>query len=179
LRRKPIRAPQPRGPRINRQIRIPEVRVIGSDGSQLGVLDTTEALRIADEEGLDLVEVAPTAQPPVCRIIDFGKYLYDEKKKAAEAKKKQKNVNIKELKLRPKIEEHDYLTKRRRIEEFLEEGHKVKVTVRFRGREILHPEKAQKILTRIATEVVKMGKIERAPIMEGRTMVMLLTPAKR
>ncbi len=179
MRRKPIRAPQPRGPRINRQIRIPEVRVIGSDGSPLGVLDTTEALRIADEEGLDLVEVAPTAQPPVCRIIDFGKYLYDEKKKAAEAKKKQKNVNIKELKLRPKIEEHDYLTKRRRIEEFLEEGHKVKVTVRFRGREILHPEKAQKILTRIATEVVKMGKIERAPIMEGRTMVMLLTPAKR
>ena len=179
MRRKPIRAPQPRGPRINRQIRIPEVRVIGSDGSQLGVLATTEALRIADEEGLDLVEVAPTAQPPVCRIIDFGKYLYDEKKKAAEAKKKQKNVNIKELKLRPKIEEHDYLTKRRRIEEFLGEGHKVKVTVRFRGREILHPDKAQKILTRIATEVVKMGKIERAPIMEGRTMVMLLTPAKR
>jgi len=179
LRRKPISGPPTRGPRINHQIRIPEIRVIDSDGSQLGVLSTPDALRRADEQGLDLVEVAPTASPPVCRIIDFGKYLYDEKKKAAEARKKQKQVTIKELKLRPKIEEHDYLTKKRRIEEFLEEGHKVKVTVRFRGREILHPDQAQKILTRIATEVVQIGKIERAPAMEGRTMVMLLTPVKR
>jgi translation initiation factor IF-3 len=137
------------------------------------------AMAVAEGKGLDLVEVAPLAQPPVCRIIDFGKFLYDEKKKAAEARKKQKTIVVKEIKLRPKIEEHDFLVKKRHVEEFLEEGHKVKVTVRFRGREIVHPEMAQKLLTRIATEVVQKGKIERAPSMEGRTMVMLLTPSKK
>ena len=136
-------------------------------------------MAVAEGKGLDLVEVAPLAQPPVCRIIDFGKFLYDEKKKAAEARKKQKTIVVKEIKLRPKIEEHDFLVKKRHVEEFLEEGHKVKVTVRFRGREIVHPEMAQKLLTRIATEVVQKGKIERAPSMEGRTMVMLLTPSKK
>ena len=138
-----------------------------------------QALVIAQTKGLDLVEVAPTAQPPVCKIIDFGKYMYDEKKKAAEAKKKQKQVTVKEIKLRPKIEEHDYQVKRRQIEEFLSEGHKVKITVRFRGREIVHPEMAQKLLSRIATEVVQKGKIERAPMMEARMMIMLLTPVKK
>ena len=138
-----------------------------------------QALTIAQTKGLDLVEVAPTAQPPVCKIIDFGKYMYDEKKKAAEAKKKQKQVTVKEIKLRPKIEEHDYQVKRRQIEEFLSEGHKVKITVRFRGREIVHPEMAQKLLSRIATEVVQKGKIERAPMMEARMMIMLLTPVKK
>jgi translation initiation factor IF-3 len=137
------------------------------------------AMAIAESKALDLVEVAPLAQPPVCRIIDFGKFLYDEKKKAAEARKKQKTIVVKEIKLRPKIEEHDFQVKKRHMEEFLEEGHKVKVTVRFRGREIVHPEMAQKLLTRIATEVVQKGKIERAPSMEGRTMVMLLTPSKK
>jgi translation initiation factor IF-3 len=137
------------------------------------------AMAVAEGKGLDLVEVAPLAQPPVCRIIDFGKFLYDEKKKAAEARKKQKTIVVKEIKLRPKIEEHDFQVKKRHMEEFLEEGHKVKVTVRFRGREIVHPEMAQKLLTRIATEVVQKGKIERAPSMEGRTMVMLLTPSKK
>lgn len=149
------------------------------EGNQLGIMPPEQALALAEEKGLDLVEVAPLAQPPVCRVIDYGRYLYDEKKKAQEARKKQKTILVKEMKLRPKIEEHDYLVKKRHIEEFLEEGHKVKVTVRFRGREIVHPEMAQKILQRIATEVVTKGKIERAPSMEGRTMVMLLTPSKK
>ena len=155
------------------------MRVIDSDGAQLGVISVEQALAHAESKGLDLVEIAPTAQPPVCKIIDYGKFLYDEKKKAAEARKKQKMIVVKELKLRPKIEEHDYLTKKRHIEEFLGEGHKVKLTVRFRGREIVHPEMAQKLLTRIATELVQKGRIERAPAMEGRAMVMLLTPVKK
>ena len=153
--------------------------MIDDDGTQLGIMTPEAAMAVAEGKGLDLVEVAPLAQPPVCRIIDFGKFLYDEKKKAAEARKKQKTIVVKEIKLRPKIEEHDFLVKKRHVEEFLEEGHKVKVTVRFRGREIVHPEMAQKLLTRIATEVVQKGKIERAPSMEGRTMVMLLTPSKK
>ena len=164
---------------MNRQIRIREIRVIDDDGSQLGIMSPEQALVIAQTKGLDLVEVAPTAQPPVCKIIDFGKYMYDEKKKAAEAKKKQKQVTVKEIKLRPKIEEHDYQVKRRQIEEFLSEGHKVKITVRFRGREIVHPEMAQKLLSRIATDVVQKGKIERAPMMEARMVIMLLTPVKK
>ncbi len=153
--------------------------MVDADGAQLGIMTPEEAMTIAESKGLDLVEVAPLAQPPVCRIIDFGKFLYDEKKKASEARKKQKTILVKEIKLRPKIEEHDFQVKKRHMEEFLTEGHKVKVTVRFRGREIVHPEMAQKLLTRIATEVVQKGKIERAPTMEGRTMVMLLTPVKK
>ncbi|MGC8723989.1 MAG: translation initiation factor IF-3 [Acidobacteriota bacterium] len=164
---------------MNRQIRVREIRVIDEDGAQLGIMTPDEALVMAEAKGLDLVEIAPTAQPPVCRIIDYGKFLYDEKKKAQEARKKQKQVVVKEIKLRPKIEEHDFQVKKRRIEEFLEDGDKVKITVRFRGREIVHPELAQRLLTRIATEVVQKGKIERAPGMEGRMMTMLLTPTKK
>lgn len=145
----------------------------------MGIMTPDDAMAVAEGKGLDLVEVAPTATPPVCRIIDYGKYLYDEKKKAAEARKKQKNVVVKEIKLRPKIEEHDFQVKKRRVEEFLEDGQKVKISVRFRGREIVHPELAQKLLSRLATEVVQTGKIERAPTMEGRMMIMLLTPAKK
>jgi translation initiation factor IF-3 len=156
-----------------------EIRVVDEDGAQLGIMTPEQAMVLAESKGLDLVEVAPLAQPPVCRIIDYGKYLYDEKKKAAEAKKKQRQIVVKEIKLRPKIEEHDYQVKKRQIETFLEDGDKVKVTVRFRGREIVHPEMAQKLLSRIATEVVQRGKIERAPMMEARTMVMLLMPAKK
>jgi len=152
---------------------------VDEDGAQLGIMTPEQAMVLAESKGLDLVEVAPLAQPPVCRIIDYGKYLYDEKKKAAEAKKKQRQIVVKEIKLRPKIEEHDYQVKKRQIEAFLEDGDKVKVTVRFRGREIVHPEMAQKLLSRIATEVVQRGKIERAPMMEARTMVMLLMPAKK
>lgn len=164
---------------MNRQIRVREIRVIDDDGAQLGIMTPDEALVMAEAKGLDLVEIAPTAQPPVCRIVDYGKFLYDEKKKAQEARKKQKQVVVKEIKLRPKIEEHDFQVKKRRIEEFLEDGDKVKITVRFRGREIVHPELAQRLLTRIATEVVQKGKIERAPGMEGRMMTMLLTPTKK
>ncbi|MEW5765561.1 MAG: translation initiation factor IF-3 [Acidobacteriota bacterium] len=174
-----MREPVSKGPRLNRQIRVREIRVVDEDGAQLGIMTPEQAMVLAESKGLDLVEVAPLAQPPVCRIIDYGKYLYDEKKKAAEAKKKQRQIVVKEIKLRPKIEEHDYQVKKRQIEAFLEDGDKVKVTVRFRGREIVHPEMAQKLLSRIATEVVQRGKIERAPMMEARTMVMLLMPAKK
>lgn len=153
--------------------------MIGEDAEQLGIMTPEEAMVIAEGKGLDLVEIAPTAVPPVCRIVDYGKFLYDEKKKAAEARKKQKQIVVKEIKLRPKIEEHDFQVKKRHIEDFLTEGDKVKITVRFRGREIVHPEMAQKLLQRIATEVVSKGKIERAPSMEARTMVMLLTPNKK
>jgi len=138
-----------------------------------------DALKIAEEKGLDLVEVAPTALPPVCRIVDYGKFQYDEKKKANEARKKQKVIVVKEIKVRPKIEEHDYQVKRRQADTFLSEGDKVKVTVRFRGREIVHPEMAQKLLSRLATDLVAVGKIERAPMMDGRQMVMLLMPVKK
>ncbi len=171
--------PIKRGPKLNREIRVREVRVIGEDGEQLGIMTPEQGIGMAEGKGLDLVEVAPTAQPPVCRIIDYGRYLYDEKKKTAEARKHQKNVSVKEVKLRPKIEENDYQVKYRRAESFLKDGHKVKFTVRFRGREIVHPELAQKLLTRMATDLVSIGKIERAPGMEGRLMIMLLTPAKK
>ena len=165
--------------RRNGKIRAREVRVIDDTKQQLGVMSLNDALRLAQGKGLDLIEIAANATPPVCRIVDYGKFLYDEKKKAAEARKKQKQIVVKEIKLRPKIEEHDFQVKKRHIEEFLGEGDKVKITVRFRGREIVHPEMAQKLLQRIATEVVQKGKIERAPTMEARTMVMLLTPVKK
>jgi len=156
-----------------------EIRVIDDEGAQLGIMTPEDALKIAEEKGLDLVEVAPTAQPPVCRIVDYGKFQYDEKKKANEARKKQKVIVVKEIKVRPKIEEHDYQVKRRQADTFLSEGDKVKVTVRFRGREIVHPEMAQKLLSRLATDLVAVGKIERAPMMDGRQMVMLLMPVKK
>lgn len=140
-------------------------------------MSSDEALRIASGKKLDLIEIAPGASPPVCRIIDYGKFLYGEKKKAQEAKKKQKVIVVKEIKLRPKIEEHDYQVKKRQIESFLEEGNKVKVSVRFRGREISHPEMAQKILSRLATDLSKFGKIERVPSMDGWSMIMVLAPA--
>lgn len=167
------------GPRVNRQIHVREIRVVGDDGEQLGIMTPDQALIIAENKGLDLVEIAPTAKPPVCRVMDYGKYLYDEKKKAGEARKSQKQVQVKEIKLRPKIETHDYQVKLRRALSFLEDGNRVKVTVRFRGREIVHPELAQKLLSRLATDVVGVGKIDRAPGMEGRLMTMLLTPVSK
>lgn len=179
MREAAIRELPQKGPRINRQIRIREIRVVDDEGNQLGIMSPEDAMKIAEEKGLDLVEVAPTAQPPVCRIINYGKFLYDEKKKAQEARKKQKVIVIKEIKVRPKIEEHDYQVKKRQCEAFLGEGDKVKVTVRFRGREIVHPEMAQKLLSRLATDLVTFGKIERAPMMDGRLMVMLLMPTKK
>src|SRR6185436_1212508 len=149
--------------RVNHRIRVPEVRVIGSDGSMLGVLQTHEALRKAQEEGLDLVEVNPKADPPVCKILDFGKFKYEEKKKTAEAKRKQTVVDVKEIKLRPKTDDHDL-------------AFKVKVTVRFRGREITHPEKAQEQLTFVIAGTEDLANVETRAMMEARTMTVLIAP---
>ncbi|MEZ4298140.1 MAG: translation initiation factor IF-3 [Polyangiaceae bacterium] len=167
-----------RGPqiRINNRIRVPEVRVVDDDGSMLGVVPTHEALRRAQERGLDLVEVNPKADPPVCKILDFGKYKYDEKKKAKEAKRKQTTVEIKEIKLRPKTDDHDLAFKARAARRFLEAGHKVKFTVRFRGREITHPEKAQEQLDWIVKQCEDLANIEVRPTMEQRTMTLLMAP---
>jgi translation initiation factor IF-3 len=167
-----------RGPqiRINQRIRVPEVRVIGEEGEMLGIMQTHEALRRAQERGLDLVEVNPKAEPPVCKILDFGKYKYDEKKKAREAKRKQSVVEIKEIKLRPKTDDHDLQFKTRAAHRFLEAGHKVKFTVRFRGREITHPEKAQEQLDWITEQCEEIANIEVKPIMEQRTMTLLMAP---
>src|SRR5690349_20377437 len=169
---------QQRGPqiRINHRIRVPEVRVIGADGGMMGVMTTSDALRRAQEKGLDLVEVNPKAEPPVCKILDFGKYKYDEKKKAREAKRKQSVVEIKEIKLRPKTDEHDLQTKTRAAHRFLEAGHKVKFTVRFRGREITHPEKALEQLQWIIEQCEEIANIEVRPVMEQRTMTLLMAP---
>jgi translation initiation factor IF-3 len=169
---------QQRGPqiRINHRIRVPEVRVIGADGGMLGVMTTSEALRAANELGLDLVEVNPKAEPPVCKLLDFGKYKYEEKKKAREAKRKQTTVDIKEIKLRPKTDQHDMDFKVRQARRFLETGNKVKFTVRFRGREITHPEKAQEQLDVIIKEIEDIANVEVRPMMEGRTMTLLVAP---
>lgn len=167
-----------RGPqiRINQRIRVPEVRVIGDAGEMLGVMQTQEALRRAQERGLDLVEVNPKAEPPVCKILDFGKFKYDEKKKAREAKRKQTVVEIKEIKLRPKTDDHDLQFKTRAAHRFLEAGHKVKFTVRFRGREITHPEKAQEQLDWIVQQCEEIANVEVRPAMEQRTMTLLMAP---
>jgi translation initiation factor IF-3 len=167
-----------RGPqiRINQRIRVPEVRVIGDTGEMLGIMSTQEALRRAQEKGLDLVEVNPKAEPPVCKILDFGKFKYDEKKKAREAKRKQSVVEIKEIKLRPKTDDHDLAFKSRAAIRFIEAGHKVKFTVRFRGREITHPEKAQEQLDWIVKECEELANVEVRPAMEQRTMTLLIAP---
>jgi translation initiation factor IF-3 len=177
MRRFDPRGPQ-RGPqiRVNQRIRVPEVRVIADSGEMLGVMSTQEALRRAQEKGLDLVEVNPKAEPPVCKILDFGKFKYDEKKKAKEAKKKQSVVEIKEIKLRPKTDDHDLQFKTRAAHRFLEAGHKVKFTVRFRGREITHPEKAQEQLDWIVKQCEEIANVEVRPAMEQRTMTLLMAP---
>jgi translation initiation factor IF-3 len=162
--------------RVNHRIRVPEVRVIGADGSMLGVLQTHEAMRMAQEQGLDLVEVNPKAEPPVCKILDFGKYKYEEKKKTAEAKRKQTVVEIKEIKLRPKTDDHDINFKVKNARRFIEAGHKVKVTVRFRGREITHPEKAQEQITIVVQATEDIANQETRAMMEARTMTVLLAP---
>ena len=167
-----------RGPqiRINQRIRVPEIRVIGEDGEMLGIMATHEALRKAQEKGLDLVEVNPKADPPVCKILDFGKFKYEEKKKAREAKRKQAVVDIKEIKLRPKTDDHDLDFKTRAAHRFLEAGHKVKFTVRFRGREITHPEKAHEQLDWVVQQCEEIANVEVRPMMEQRTMTLLMAP---
>ncbi len=163
---------------MNRQIRISPVRVIGSDGEQLGIMAIEEALASAEDEGLDLVEVAPNSRPPVVRIMDYGKYKYEQARKARQAKKKQHNVQVKEVKFRPGIEDHDFEFKTRHARRFLEEGNKVKVTMMFRGRQVAHPELGREVLDRVAAELDDVGKIESAPDMEGRNMTMILVPKK-
>jgi translation initiation factor IF-3 len=167
-----------RGPqiRVNHRIRVPEVRVVAEDGSNLGVLSTEQALRRAQEVGLDLVEVNPKAQPPVCKILDFGKFKYEEKKKQREAKKKQTVVEVKEIKIRPKTDDHDLDVKVRAIRKFIESGNKVKVTCRFRGREITHPERAQMQLTFILSKIEDISNVEQRPAMEARTMALVVAP---
>jgi translation initiation factor IF-3 len=162
--------------RVNHRIRVPEVRVIDANGEMLGVLSTHEALRRAQEQGLDLVEVNPKAEPPVCKILDFGKYKYEEKKKAGEAKRKQTVVEIKEIKLRPKTDDHDIAFKTKAARRFLEAGHKVKFTVRFRGREITHPEKAREQLDLVIGGIEDLANVETRPMMEARAMSVLVAP---
>lgn len=161
---------------MNQGIRAREVRVIDSDGSQVGIVSLRDALRLAEERGLDLVEVAPQARPIVCRIMDFGKYKYEQSKREREARKKQRIITIKEVKLRPGIEEHDFQTKARNAVRFIQEGDKVKVTLMFRGREIVHPHLGQKILKKLAEQVEELAVIERTPKLEGRNMIMILAP---
>lgn len=164
--------------RVNQQIRISPVRVIDPDGNQLGILPVEKALETAEEMGLDLVEVAPMARPPVCRIMDYGKFRYEEQRKAREARKKQHRVDLKEVKLRPGIEDHDFDFKARHARRFLEEGNKVKVTMMFRGRQMAHPEIGREVLQRMVTEMADVGKVESAPAMEARSMTMVLAPLK-
>ena len=162
--------------RVNRQIRISPVRVIAPDGEQIGILPIERAMEIAEEQGLDLVEVAPLARPPVCRIMDYGKFKYEEQRQAREARKKQHHVQLKEVKMRPGIEDHDFDFKVRHAKRFLEEGNKVKLTMMFRGRQMAHPEYGRKVLDRVYQELQEVSKVEAQPMLEGRSMVMVLAP---
>lgn len=164
---------------MNREIRVPEVRVIDAEGNNLGALQTVEAIRLAQESGLDLVEVAPNAEPPVARIMDFGKFVYEQSKKEREARKAQKQVEIKEIQLRPKTNEHHTQFKVRNAHGWLEEGNKVKVRIRFRGREITYPEVAMEQLQEIVDELTDVAVVEQAPQLDGRTMLMVLAPKKK
>ncbi|HEX2841483.1 translation initiation factor IF-3 [Hyphomicrobium sp.] len=164
------------GPKINDAIRAREVRLIDETGQNVGVVSKFDAIARAEEAGLDLVEVSPDAEPPVCKILDFGKYKYQEQKKAAEARKHQKIVEIKEIKMRPGIDDHDYDVKMRAIKRFFEEGDKVKVTLRFRGREMAHQQLGMAVLVRVKNDVEPIAKVESEPRFEGRQMVMVLAP---
>jgi translation initiation factor IF-3 len=157
-------------------IRVREVRVVGADGAQLGIMPTQEALQFAEEQGFDLVEVAPNERPPVCRIMDYGKYKYQRSKRQQLAKKKQKVILVKEIKLRPKTEEHDYQFKIQHVKRFLQEGHKAKVTVIFRGREMAHTELGRRVLDRIIDDLEEVATVEQTPKQEGRNMTLVLSP---
>ena len=170
------RRTKPRGPKANERIRSREVQVISSDGKNLGTLATQEAINMAKKEGLDLIEISPNANPPVCKIIDIGKYKYDLKKKANKAKKKQKIVNLKEIKLRPVTEIHDYNFKIKNAQRFLTKGDKVKFTVQFRGREMQHTNLGREVMERIINDTNNIGKVEIRPKFEGRQMIMIIQP---
>jgi len=173
------RRPPERDPtRINERIRVAEVRLIGDDGSQVGVLKIEEALRYAQERELDLVEVAPEARPPVCRVLDYSKYKYEQEQKQKAARKHQQQITVREIKFRPKIAQHDYDTKKSHVTRFLKQQDKVKVTIMFRGREVTHPERGEMILTRLADELAELAVVEQRPIQDGRNMTMMLAPGK-
>jgi translation initiation factor IF-3 len=176
--RRPFKADAPvkDGPRSNRDIRIPKVQLIDAEGNNLGPIATEEALRMAEEAGLDLVEISPNSEPPVCKILDLGKLKYANQKKAAEARKKQKIVEIKEIKMRPNIDTHDYEVKMKAINRFFDEGDKVRVTLRFRGREMAHQELGMKLLQQVKEDTNEIAKVEAEPKLEGRQMMMVLAP---
>jgi translation initiation factor IF-3 len=164
--------------RINERIRVPRVRLIDEDGSQIGVVETEQAMALARDRDLDLVEVAPDARPPVTRLLDYSKYKYEQEQKAKAARKHQQQVNVREIKLRPKIAQHDYETKRGHVARFLRGGNKVKVTIMFRGREQAHPERGRALLDRLYTDITDLAVIEQQPLQEGRNMSMLLAPSR-
>ncbi|HVC51009.1 MAG TPA: translation initiation factor IF-3 [Stellaceae bacterium] len=164
------------GPRINGEIGVARVRLVDEAGQMVGIVERNEAMAMAADAGLDLVEIAPNADPPVCKILDFGKYKYEEQKKKNEARKKQKIIEVKEIKLRPSIDDHDYEVKMRSMSKFIEEGDKVKVTMRFRGRELAHQELGMNVLIRVRADLDTVAKVEQMPRMEGRQMTMVISP---
>jgi translation initiation factor IF-3 len=172
------RPPERDTTRINERIRVPEVRLIDDEGNQIGVLKTPDALVFAQERELDLVEVAPEARPPVCRVLDYSKYKYEQAQKVKQARKHQQQITVREIKFRPKIAEHDYDTKKHHVERFLKHKDKVKVTIMFRGREVTHPERGTMILDRLAEELSELGVVEQRPMQEGRNMTMMMAPSK-
>jgi translation initiation factor IF-3 len=179
--RRPHNAPPTRetGPRINDRIRCDEIRLIGADGENVGVVTPQRALEMAEEAGLDLVEISPSATPPVCKIMDFGKYKYEQQKRESEARKKQKVIEVKEIKFRPGTDTHDYDVKMRSVVKFLEGGDKVKITLRFRGREMAHQDLGRQLLERIAEDIKDVGRVENMPKMEGRQMIMVIGPGPK
>jgi translation initiation factor IF-3 len=172
------RPPERDTTRINERIRVPKVRLIGADGEQLGIVDTTEAMKRAQEADLDLVEVAPNSKPPVTRLLDYSKYKYEQEQKQKAARKHQQQVNVREIKLRPKIADHDYETKKGHVERFLRHRNKVKITIMFRGREQAHPERGRDLLQRLFEDLDGLATIESEPLQEGRNMSMMLAPSK-
>ncbi|MEM9844724.1 MAG: translation initiation factor IF-3 [Pseudomonadota bacterium] len=179
--RRPHNAPPTRdtGPRVNDRIRGTEIRLIGADGENVGVVSPERAIEMAEDAGLDLVEISPNATPPVCKIMDFGKYKYEQQKRESEARKKQKVIEVKEVKFRPNTDTHDYDVKMRNVFRFLDQGDKVKVTLRFRGREMAHQELGRDLLERVASDIEGVGKVENMPKMEGRQMIMIIGPSAR
>jgi translation initiation factor IF-3 len=172
------RPPERDTTRINDRVRVPEVRLIDDEGNQIGVLKTADALKFAQDRELDLVEIAPEANPPVCRVLDYSKYKYDQAQKQKQARKHQQQITIREIKFRPKIAQHDYDTKKHHVERFLRQKDKVKVTIMFRGREVTHPERGAAILDRLAEELAELGVVEQRPLQEGKNMTMMMAPSK-
>ncbi|MDA7424647.1 translation initiation factor IF-3 [Thalassococcus lentus] len=179
--RRPHNAPPTRdtGPRINDRIKATEIRLIGAEGENVGVVTPSRALEMAEEAGLDLVEISPNANPPVCKIMDYGKFKYEQQKRESEARKKQKTIEVKEVKFRPGTDTHDYEVKMRNVFKFLENGDKVKITLRFRGREMAHQNLGRELLERVAEDTKEIGKVENFPKMEGRQMVMMIGPVAK